>query len=41
MAMSDKKSQDIWVDKIAASSRVTWKNSALNLYKISLSTHMT
>ena len=29
MATSDKKSQDIWVDRIAASSRVTWKNSAL------------
>ena len=29
MATGDKKSQDLWVDKINASSRVTWKNSAL------------
>ena len=29
MATNDKKSQDLWVDKISASSRVTWKNSAL------------
>ena len=29
MATNDKKAQEMWVDKITASSRVTWKNSAL------------